>query len=180
MTPRELLIRLRAAYDDPSLRKSWIIRAAIVFAVTFILGLVIDFTMPFTIVVNFLRTLLMVPSAIGLFVLLYFYSIRLHLYQVRQNADWRPYRTRFSPTWRRRIAAIVVAVLVVMLYGAGQGPGYTFVSTLFLVVVFALLAFIRTTKQEDSREKYDIPDPRDVRYRQTVKKLKKAREESDD
>ena len=159
---RRFLITLRQRYRDDK-RALFLLSGG----ATLLWGLVtllVDALLPFSGLSNILRSILLVPTSLSIFALSY--SVGLALHEQRESGEtvWVPYRARFSPAWRRRIAVLVGAVLLVVAQSINPGLGYTFSSSILGAAVLALLAFIRTSTQEANREELGIPDARDVMY----------------
>lgn len=159
---RKLLVRLRAEYNDNPRRLYTILGAA--FLALALFTLLVDGLLPPQGYANLVRSVLLVPTAVATFSLVYSISIFFHLRRMEGEEGWLPYRARFSPAWRRRIALIGGAILLVLTQAVGPGLGYTLASSFVGAGVIALLAFVRTAKQESSREALGIPDSRDVLY----------------
>jgi pimeloyl-ACP methyl ester carboxylesterase len=134
-------------------------------------GIAADGLLPFNGLWNALRTIILIPTSLSAFVLGYAISLELHYRKIANDPEWRPYRSRFSPTWRRRISAIAAAFAIVFVYANGYRIGYTLVSSLFVSVVIAIFAFLRTTQDEAKREEFNIPDSRDTNYETHRRKL---------
>ncbi len=159
---RKLLMRLRD--ERSSNRKKSLIVLSVFVGMLSVISFLIDFLLPFGSWYMVIRSLLLVPTALSIFSLSYMISLDLHYIRQEHTEGWVPFRLRYSPTWRLRIAAIVFAVLIVFVYASKQAVGYTFFSSVVAASVLALLAFIRTTKQEAQRIKLGIPDSRDLTY----------------
>lgn len=170
---RRALVRLRDEFDSDS-RRLYLLTglAALGFA---LITLLVDWLLPFGGLFNLLRSLLLVPTAVSIFSFAYGVSLYFHLQRLENDEEWIPYRARFSPAWRRRIAVIVGAVLIVLAQGGGPGVGYTLTAAIIGAVVIAVLAFIRTSKQEASREELGIPDSRDVIYDAQKRRIERDR-----
>lgn len=137
-------------------------------------SILVDLFVPFGAWWNLIRTAVLVPLSLSIFAI--GYAIGLTLHRMRStDPEWKPYRTRFSPLWRIRIAAIVAAVGLVLVYAAGESPVFTLFSSVLLAIGLALLAFVRRTSTELKREKLGIPDARDVSYDSEVRRLQEAR-----
>lgn len=175
---RKFLVRIRKEYNTQ--RRRLFILSGISTVVFILIGCVLDWILPFSGLFNVVRSIVLIPTAISMFVLMYSISLVFHYAREAANKDWVPYRLRFSPTWRRRISAVVGAVMIVLVYANGFRIGYTAVSSLFVAVALALLTFMRTTNDENTREKLNLPDSRDLKYQQHMEKLadqRAAREE---
>lgn len=170
---RTILIRIRREYNTNLKR---LLQVAIaVFLVAAVVGFVLDSTLPFTGLWNVLRSLVLIPLAASIFTLGYSYAIFLHRQRVATDPDWVPFRMRFSFKWRRNISAIIAAVIFVFIYGAGHSVAYTLISSIFVALIFALFAFMRSTHEENVLEKLGVPDTRDLQYDNYKKKLQEAR-----
>lgn len=166
---RKFLVRIRKEYNTNK-NRLYIYSAAALFVAT-VAGIVADAFLPFNGLWNALRTVILIPTAVSAFVFGYAISLELHYRRIAMDPDWKPFRMRFSPTWRRRISAIAAAFAIVFVYANGYRIGYTLVSSLFVAVVIAIFAFLRTTRDEAKREEFNIPDSRDTNYETHRKKL---------
>jgi hypothetical protein len=159
---RKFLVRIRKEYNTN--RNRLFLYSGIALLVAALAGVAADAFIPFNGLWNALRTLILVPTALGLFVFGYAISLELHYRKIANDPEWVPFRMRFSPTWRRRISAIVAAFALVFVYANGYRIGYTFISSIFVAVIIAIFAFLRTTRDESKREEFNIPDARDTNY----------------
>lgn len=170
---RKGLIRLRREYNTRLPRFLLVVGGVLVLSVT--AGFLVDSFLPFSGWWNALRSLILIPLSLSLFSLGYVYSIYKHNKKMENDPHWVPYRSRFTLLWRRRIAAIIAAVLFVLVYGSGFSIFYTLISSVFVALGIALFAFIRPNREESLREELSIPDARDLRYDEHVKKLQAER-----
>lgn len=166
---RKFLVKIRKEYNTDK-KRLFLYSAAVLFAAT-VVGVVIDAFLPFSGVWNALRTVVLIPTSLGIFIFGYAVSLELHYRKIANDPEWKPFRMRFSPTWRRRISAIVAAFAMVLVYANGYRIGYTFISSLFVAAAIAIFAFLRTTRDEAVREEFNIPDSRDTNYETHRKKL---------
>lgn len=173
---RKLLVRIRREYNQNP-RRLFLWGALAVLLGTGI-SIALDLFIPFGSWGNLVRALFLVPYAGALFILGYAVSLYLHYARVSGDPNWVPYRLRMSPTWRRRISAIVGALMFVAIYANGFRIGYTAISSIFVAITLALFAFMRTTKEEAAKEELNIPDIRDTRYQQEIRKREEAREQA--
>lgn len=173
---RKFLVRIRKEYNTE--KKRLFIYSSIALIVSALLGVLVDAFLPFEGGWNILRSAVLVPTSVSIFILGYAISLDMHYKKIRDNPDWIPFRSRMSPTWRRRISAIVAAFAFIFVYANGYRIGYTFVSSLFVAAVIAIFAFMRTTREEANREEFDIPDVRDTHYETHRRKLAADRVEA--
>lgn len=174
---RKFLVRIRKEYNENFKR---LLIVSVVGTVLFSgIGLLVDFLMPFEGLGNVVRSLVLIPTSLSMFILGYAIGLFLHYGRMRTNPQWVPFRMRMSPSWRRRISAIVAAVMFVLIYANGFRVGYTPSSSIFVAIGIALFAFMRTTREEAAREKFDIPDVRDVKYNSHMQKLANQRAEAE-
>lgn len=159
---RKALVRIRREYHSD--KKRLFLYSALALALISAIGAAVDAFVPFSGLWNVLRSFILAPTAVAMFVLGYAISLHMHYTRAKADPEWIPYRLRLSPMWRRRISAIIAAFAFVFVYANGYRIGYTFVSSIFVAVVIALFAFMRTTRDEARREEFDIPDTRDTRY----------------
>lgn len=170
---RKALIRIRREYNvNP---KALFMYSALASLLTVVIGIVADIFLPFESWGNVVRSVILIPTAASLFTLSYAVSLFMHYSRINSNPDWVPFRLRMSPSWRRRISAIVGAVLLVIMYASGFRIGYTPISSIFVAIAIGLFAFMRTTREEAAREEFNIPDVRDVRYNKQMDKLTEQR-----
>ena len=169
---RKFLTFLRKGFNTRG--KKYFYLWGCILAVALAASILVDLFVPFGAWWNLIRTAVLVPLSVSIFAI--GYAVGLTLHRMRStDPDWRPYRTRFSPLWRIRIAAIVAAVGLVLVYAAGESPVFTLFSSVLLAVGLALLAFVRRTSTELKREKLGIPDARDVSYDSEVRRLQETR-----
>lgn len=173
---RKALVRIRKEYNQNP--KRLFLYSGIAVLAFSLFGVLADFIFPFVLWGNIVRSLILIPTSISMFVLGYAISLFMHYAKLESNPEWLPYRLRFSPTWRRRISIIAAAVMFVGIYANGFRIGYTIIASIFVALTIALFAFMRTTRDESKREELNLPDSRDTRYEQQMKKLEKARLES--
>jgi hypothetical protein len=173
---RKFLVWCRRQYNLN--RKNTLIKLISAFVFFAASSIVVDIYLPFGSIWMYLRTLLLIPISVSIFIIFYFLSLYLHDRKVSTDENWVPYRMRFSPSWRRRISAIVGALIFVFIYATGFRPGYTLVSSILASIVIALFAFMRTTKSEATREELNIPDLRDIKYNERKAELEAERAEA--
>lgn len=177
---REFLRRIRLSYNTD--RNRTYKRLGIPLAVLIIAGFLADIFLPFggtTLGMwsNVIRAVFIVlPTGVIGFWLAYMVSLSLHYGKMETDKDWVPFRLRYSLSWRRSMAAVVAAVLVVGIWAIGQHPGYSLWASIILMSVGGLLAFIRPTKFEMDMEEQGIPDPRDRKFRERMAKQKEESE----
>ena len=173
---RRLLSRIRSGYsNDP---RRWFTASASAAGLLALGAIAMDSFAPFGGVYNLIRSLILAPTAVAFFVLAYGVSLRMHEARVEADAGWTPFRARYSPSWRRRIAIILGAVLVVVAQASYESPTYTLTASLIGAVVLALLAFVRTSSIEASREELGIPDARDLAYNAEARERARMREQA--
>lgn len=173
---RKFLIRIKREQSQNP-KKLYII-SVLASLLGVLIGTLLDLFIPFNSWGNVLRTLTLIPTSASMFIFGYAVSLHLHNKKVEQDSSWMPYRARLSPTWRRRAALVVAAFILLGIYANEQSLGYTPVSCLFAAIAVALVAFIRTTRDEAKREELEIPDARDIRYEQQMKRLEEVRAEA--
>lgn len=173
---RRFLVRIKREYNS---NKKRLFLYSILASVLFVaMGLLADAFIPFNSWGNIIRTVILIPTTLSIFIAGYATSLHLHYKKIDSDPSWVPYRARLSPTWRRRTALIVGAFLLVGIYANSATIGYTPISSVFAAIVVSMIAFIRTTREEAQREEYDIPDERDVRYEQQMKRIEESRREA--
>lgn len=175
---RQALIYLRRQYNTNLARLLQVAGGALIACL--IAGVLLDVFIPFSRWWNVLRTVVLIPETASIFTLAYTLGLHLHYRRENEQTDWVPYRLRFSLSVRRQIAAVGAALVLVFIYATSFGPGYTFMSSLLLALVIGLIAFIRPTKDEQTREEYNLPDARDVRYQREKAARLAARQEADE
>lgn len=167
---RRFLVWLRTKYNKSFLKL--LIVSVTVLILSIVGSFVIDSLLPFTDINNLYRLFVLLPLAGSLFIVSYIVGLKLHYIRTsKPDNDWVPYRMRFSPMWRRRIAFIIGAFLFVAIYAIGFNVGYTLVSSIVAAMILGLFAFVRTTNSEELREKMNIPDVRDINYNRRKKEL---------
>lgn len=160
---RQGLIFLRKQFNADS-KKFYIMYGAATL-VALLVTFLVDLFLPFSSSINLVRSVLLIPTSLVVFATLYGVSLDLHHRQIETSEEgWVPFRSRYSLAWRYRIAAVVSALVFVFALSIQQNNLYTFTSSLVGVAVIALLAFVRSTTEEESRSRLGIPDARDLLY----------------
>lgn len=173
---RKFLVRIKREYNT---NRTKLFLYSVLSSLLFIgIGCLADAFIPFNSWGNVIRTAILIPTSISMFIFGYALSLKMHYKKTDTDPYWIPFRARLSPTWRRRSALILGAFLIVGIYANNQAIGYTAISSLFVAIAIAMIAFIRTTKEEARREEFDIPDDRDIRYEQQIKKIEASRAEA--
>lgn len=168
------LVRIRKEYNKRAKRLYLVSGgAALLFSLA---SFGIDFVLPYEGWGNIVRSVFLVPVSLALYTFLYAVSLFFHYAKQAGDPDWQPYRMRWSPSWRLRMSAVIIALMFVLVYANGFRPGYTFTSSLFVVVVITCIAFCRRTRDEIIRDNLGIPDTRDIEYNARLKESKRARE----
>lgn len=175
---RSALIYLRRQYNTNL--KQLLQVAGGVLVVCLISGVLLDIFLPFSRWWNVLRMVVLIPETMSIFALFYALGLYLHYKRENEQSDWVPYRLRFSLSVRRQMAMVGGALILVFIYATSFGPGYTFMSSLLLSLVIGLIAFVRPTKEEQTREEYNLPDARDMRYKREKEARLAARQAADE
>lgn len=170
---RKFLVRIQKEYHQNP-RRLYLYSSIIVFGLV-VISVLIDSFVPFGGWFTIIRSVLLVPLSISIFILGYSVAIFLHYSQMNQNPNWQAYRLRMSVRWRRRLAIVIGALLLVLVYGAGYSIFYTVFSSVFVACIIALCAFIRTTREERNLEEFNLPDSRDIKQDALIKKRQEAR-----
>lgn len=173
---RKGLIWLRKWYKEDLKKLLFMVLAGVILAAA--VSFAVDILLPFEGIYNVIRSLILIPTSAALFALMYVISLFFHYQQSADDKKWIPIRARFSPSWRRRLALIVGAILIVIMQAIDQKIGYTLSSSALGATVIGLFAFIRTSKEEQSREDLGIPDTRDVIYGIRKKEMEKEVEKN--
>jgi len=171
---RKALVRIRKEYNTN--KKKLFLYSGSATIIAIIIGALLDALLPFESWANVIRSLVLIPSSISIFVFGYSISLMLHYRKIDQDPEWTPFRMRMSPTWRNRISIVIGALMFVLIYANGFSIGYTFISSTFVAIAIGLFAFMRTTQAEKARNEFDIPDARDVNYDKKFNELTKTRE----
>lgn len=169
---RKFLTWLRKNYNLRA--RKYLLLWGLVFLVTGAAAVLVDIFVPFGSGWNLIRTAVLIPLGVSIFALGYATSLTLH-YVKRMDPAWVPYRSRFSPMWRLRIAAIVGAAMLLLVYAVNESPIFTLFSSSVAAGVLALVAFVRQTNHEMKRANLGIPDARDVEYDSKVQAAQQRR-----
>lgn len=129
---------------------------------------------------NVIRTVELIPTAIAIFNILYLITVLSSINRLQNDESYIPIRMRFSYSWRLRIAAMIGALLLVLIFATNEGPAYTFSSSIIGAFIIAVVAFIRPTKEELQRSQLGIPDLRDIRFEMDQEELKKRKQKKKD
>lgn len=141
------------------------------------ISVLVDTFLPFTTWFNIIRALII--GVFGIAVFSVGYLISFFLSQAKRNVDdnYVLVKDRFSPTWRRRISIIVGAGLFGIIYSTDKNLVYTFVNSLVIATVIAIIVFLSMSEEEQDREYYGVPDARDSSYENNLKRIKSTRRE---
>ena len=138
---RKFLVRIRKEYNENPKR---------LFIVAFVsttifagAGILADLFLPFSGIGNVVRSIILIPTSVSMFILGYAISLFFHYSRKNQDSNWTPFRLRMSPSWRRRISAIIGAVMFVIIYANGFRVGYTPTSSVFVAITIALFEMRR-------------------------------------
>lgn len=156
---RRLLVRIRNEYIYNRTKLFAYSGAASALLALLTVGL--DFILPWETWGMVIRTILLIPTAVAIFVLGYS-GVLAYCFFKAQDETWTSLRARYSPTWRQRISMVIGAVLFVLIYAISMRPGYTLVSSVIVAIVIGLFVFMRKTSIEMNREELGIPDARDA------------------
>lgn len=163
---RKQLIKIKKIYHTDM--KNTIIKMLIVFIMSSIIGVMIDIFLPFNGLFNILRTVLLIPIAISGFVLFYIVSLKIHDDRVKNEPGWVSYRNKIPLMQRYQISAVASVTLLCVILVNGQTVGYTFLSAMFLILLLAIGAFIRKTKEENHRARFGILGKAEIEYRKQL------------
>lgn len=170
---RKFLVRIRREYhQNPKRLFIGSLVSTIVFS---LIGIIADILLPFSGWGNIVRSFILLPTSLSMFIFGYAISLFTHYSKLNNDSAWVPYRLRMSPSWRRRISAIIAALMFVLIYANGFRVGYTPTSSMFVAIGIGLFAFMRTTREEAAREKFNIPDARDIKYNTQMENLANER-----
>jgi len=156
---RRLLVQLRNQYLYN--RKRLFVYSGAASALLAAITIGIDFVLPFASWGMLIRTLLLIPTSVAIFVLGYSAVIAYTFYKA-DDENWTSLRAKYSPTWRQRISMVIGAILFVLVYAISMKPGYTLTSSIIVAIVIGLFVFMRKTTVEINREELGIPDARDA------------------
>lgn len=174
---RQSLIRIRKEFNTNP--KRFFSVGGGMLAVLILVSTLVDSFLPFTGLVMIVRSLLVVPMSVLFFAMFYALSLYLHNRQrVLTEGAWVPYRLRFSVIWRRRIAIIAAAFVLVFIYATGHSPVYTLMASVYISTFYAMFAWIRPTTDEARLESFNIPDQRDIRYDAQMRRIKTEQEKN--
>jgi hypothetical protein len=159
---RKFLVRIRQEYRVSY--KRFFLSSGAVALILILIGFAVDGYLPFNGVFNIMRSLLLIPSSFAIFTIAYGVGLFFHGIRINSNPEWIPYRSRWSPSWRRRFGAIFGAFLLVIIITSGRHTGYTFINSIVGAGIIAIVAFIRLTKVEEDRSNLGIPNVQDLQF----------------
>ena len=141
------------------------------------MSVLVDTFFPFTTWYNIIRALIIGVFGIVVFSVGYLTSFFLSQAKRNINDDYVLIKDRFSPTWRRRISIIVGAGLFGIVYSTDKNSVYTFVNSLVIATIIAIVIFLTMSEEEQDREYYGVPDARDSSYENNLKRIRSTRQE---
>lgn len=157
---RKMLLFIRKNFYANKLKFVGLTTLTLVVAV--VAGVLLDTFLAFTLLFNFLRTLVVIPLAASVFALGYCAALANEDAQRKTNPEWVPLKARWSPGWRQRFAIVIAAVLFVMSYSSAHTRVYTLVTSLIFASALGLIFFVMKTRDERFNEENGIPDERDI------------------
>ncbi len=173
---RELLLFARRIDVRLTIRSKIISLIGLVIFV--ILGLVVDKFLPFNIIANTLRA--GIACVIGLYLFIAFYLVSRHI--VRHDSDGNVierenFRLKFSYSQRVNISIVLFGVIALFaLVGSKPSQVFTLFSSFLVLSILWVLAFVRSTREENEIAKTGFDDPRDVKFRRAKEDELKRRE----
>lgn len=172
-TFRNFLIWIKRQYNTKPLRL--FVAGLVLIAVFTTVAFLVDIYVPFGGWWTLIRTGVMVLQAPAIFVVSYAFSIFMHMLLTSQGKGWKPLRSRWSPTWRKRIAIIVAAAGFLLVYATTNQIGTTTTSAIYAALAIGLVAFIRTTSEEQQLADMGIPDYRDIEQGKRIEQIREVR-----
>lgn len=170
---------LRTCYAK--MGRKFIVLLSIVSIVGLTSGFIIDVFVPFGAIEAdysiFETTVAMLPQFLRMGVSLVVGSAIFALgYIILVATGAKSVRERYTYKQRRNLSLIAIAPILYILlaFASGSGPAFTFISTIIISVVLALLTFVRQSKNEEIKEIHNIPDHRDLAFAKKVKDKKES------
>lgn len=157
---RKVLVWIHNQYLDHT--KDLFLYSGIAFILMAAISLLADFLLTWEQWAILVRSALVIPTAISVFILSYGAVLLYVDFKTSRQPEYRTWRMRLSPTMRVRVAALIGAVLFVLMFAVAQRPGYTLAASFIVAAVAGLFAFIRKTSKELTRATIGLPDARDA------------------
>lgn len=157
-------------------------RIAIVMGVILmaVVGFVADNFLPFGFVLNTLRAAFAIVEGALIFSILYLLSIKRNNPSSNEETEKLTMRERFSYKERVNISVILWAIwFLVLLFTSKENTFFTNLSSVLIAAAIAILAFVRSTRDEDAKARMGLEDARDLMFEKRRKEEELRREEEE-
>lgn len=159
---RELLIWIRS--KSTSIFPTIVIISAIISLIT---GIILDIFIPYNFWYNMIRAILASVGAFGIFSFSY---ISITTYRKANKIETLTLREQFSQKQRINLSLIGGAILLlgyILLVKPGK-PIFTLYSSIMILYLITVIAFIRYTRDEYLRASAGVDDERDIKIKKDV------------
>lgn len=171
---RKLLLTIRKKNSQLNDLQKIFIGIGLLFLIGF--GILSDMFFPFTFWFNFIRAIISLMSALLWFSFLYIFSNWRMQRKIQTDEKYVPIRKRLTYRERRNISIFLWALLFIAVLLSNQKTLlYTFINSWVFVGALAILTFVRANREEFLRDKYGVPDPKDIDFDEKVKENLKKR-----
>lgn len=171
---RKALMRVRRMYYT-DLKRSLAL-ALIGFVALGAASVALDIILPFESWFNFIRSALLIPLSLIVFMLGYWATCWRVDAKRALDPEYMTLREKISPMWRRRFAVIAAAVALLLAYTSMDTVGMTISGSFVVALVIGAVTFARMTTTEKKRESIGVPDKRDLAYNSNLEERRRKRE----
>jgi len=173
---RGFLILIRRKENTNEKKLSFKGQLLLVFLLSFLIGSLVDFFLPFNFILNLIRGIISLTQGLSLFSYMYLLWKAYRNQKEKEDTTYLSVRKRFTFRQRKNISILIgVSSLILIIINTNPNPLYTIKSSLVIVIWLILLAFSRRERSEFIKDVYDIPDPRDLEFMNREKKIKKKK-----
>jgi L-asparagine transporter-like permease len=172
---RKLLLTIRRY--DARLNDVQKIAVIVLSIILIAVGVVVDIFAPFNFWINTIRAIIALANAILIFSILYILSVNSMYRRMDKDANYKPIRQRMTYLERRNLSIFFgIGLFIILLMSSQHTPAYTFINSGIFVGVIAIFAFLRTSRDEFLRDKYGVPDSRQIAFNKQVEEKVRERQ----
>lgn len=169
-------MRIRKA--NASLNEKQKIAIGMLWFVLIGISVAVDTFIPFNPYLNVIRTIIAITLGVVLYSYVYIFSLKKSDKKAKDDELYMTIRERFSYNQRRNISVVAWGLWAMfLLLGSEPNQFFTLFSSLMVFFAISILAFMRSTRNEDQQSKLGLSDSRDIRFEQARKEELKRRKE---
>lgn len=172
MYVRLLLMKIRQTYYNSEKWAKYKPKGIAAMAILVVASILLDALIPFNPFTNLIRGAVAIALGFIVYTFLYIYSLN----RTRAKADdydYAPLRKKFSYEQRKNLSYLAGGIVFALtLVSSGESLFFTLSSSISIAMIIAILAFVRTSREEFIMAEYKVKDPRDLANLEKRSKLK--------